>query len=735
MRAWIGLVLVMVLHIGLKNRAYWTAVGFEPARTTFFWTESAMHEYLAGRAAGGASLTGLDRRAQHPEGVDLRADFTLGMPYTWGTLYRVIGPPCPLDVFIAYAQILISSLTVLGVFGLARAVFASDRAALVSALAYAVSTASVARSVGGFLHEDFAHPLIVGALALFLTGLARRRTWFAVAASALVIASLLSWHFTQFVLLAFALSLVLAEVTGLALPRAYVGIFAGLIGAGALLTPSLRAQGAWGSPAIATLIGLAIYLAGVPRLGRRAALAPAIMVWVGTSVAYVALGFGQQSHVFGLALEKLRHGLVKPPDPKLLSFETRSVWIEDDNSPGWSSLILFTSLYIPAAAIGASSLGRSGRGVAGMVAAVMAASGLLLFVIARRMVTTEIIWLSVLVAGVTCVRGLKVRRAVLLLGLIPLGLELSKTWSFNRGGTLQTFIESHLPAESEPPLSTFGDQTDLMAWIRTQTGADDAILAPIGLSPVILAQTGRPIVLHSKWESRVLRGKFECFLTALFGSEATFAEFAHRSDATYFVHDANTVVREGPDSARYMADQLRLDQTSAAYLFNYHPERLAHFDLVYQNSSYRVFRVGRAPSAPPAAPPPLFDADLARADALTTIGARLMVERAQFKAAIGLSQVDPARAEALLLKLRRDGDRARGLDAYLCYTRLALNDLARAESYCRAELAARPHSVIGRFHSGLLAEVRGDAAAAQTWYAATLAADPRFAPALERVTK
>src|SRR5690606_10978178 len=107
-------------------------------------------------------------------------------------------------------------------------------------------------------------------------------------------------------------------------------------------------------------------------------------------------------------------------------------------------------------------------------------------------------------------------------------------WGFGGRSWIDRTLQSHLKVDRDPVLSTFGNQTDLIDWIKTQTQKDEAVLAPIGLSPVILAYTGRPIVLHSKFESKILRDKFENFVMSLFSSEDQFLEFYKQSEASYF---------------------------------------------------------------------------------------------------------------------------------------------------------------------------------------------------------
>src|SRR5439155_1745157 len=49
----------------------------------------------------------------------------------------------------------------------------------------------------------------------------------------------------------------------------------------------------------------------------------------------------------------------------------------------------------------------------------------------------------------------------------------------------------------------------LVAWINGHTPTNAVLLASISESPVLLAHTGRPIVLHSKFENRRIRERYQ----------------------------------------------------------------------------------------------------------------------------------------------------------------------------------------------------------------------------------
>ena len=60
---------------------------------------------------------------------------------------------------------------------------------------------------------------------------------------------------------------------------------------------------------------------------------------------------------------------------------------------------------------------------------------------------------------------------------------------------------------------------------------------------MFLAHTGRPIIMHSKFENQRIRDRYREMLEAIYGSEEQFYEFAHKYGADYFVYDVGFAVR------------------------------------------------------------------------------------------------------------------------------------------------------------------------------------------------
>jgi hypothetical protein len=133
----------------------------------------------------------------------------------------------------------------------------------------------------------------------------------------------------------------------------------------------------------------------------------------------------------------------------------------------------------------------------------------------------------------------------------------------------------------------------VVAWLEEHTATNAVVLSSISESPVWWAHTGRPMVLHSKFENRVIRERCREFLDALYGSEESLAVFARRHGAEYFVYDVGCLVT-GPDTWRYKADRLGdLPASSTARRMWEAPYALRLFRLEYQTNRFLVFSVVR----------------------------------------------------------------------------------------------------------------------------------------------
>jgi hypothetical protein len=561
-----------------------------------FWSEFAFHyryaEFFASHPVSDWGLLSRDRSVMWPETVDGWREFTIAMEIPVGLAYRWWQPATPFHVWVVRYDCVVSSLSLVGVFLLATALWRSRVTGLVAAGLYATLYPSYGRTVLNlFPREDFAVPLIL--LALWLSVLVLRREqgpsarWLpalpALAALAWT-AALASWHLTQFlfVLWVGALTLVWLRRPGLlhdAPGHRAMGVGLMVLVAGGLIVPVLRAKLVVLSPAMCALYGLALatWIDGSRRKHR--------MTFFAVTLLALACGWalsgahGEYGHVYELFFAKLRFGGVKPDDPSRLTWEARSLWEGPFNNASWSEWWRSLQWCGPLALVAMARAWRRDRRTPERVVFIVFVVVLALFAwMVIRYFTFLGFAVAVLAAGAGA--GLDRRQRV--------------AWAF-----LAMFVLSwQLVSLDLNPMSRVGPKPSeyrpLVNWIREHTALDAVLLAHISEGPVLLAHTGRPIVVHSKFENKAVRDRFREHLAAMYGTEDDLYGFCEKHGVQYVVVDLPSYLMKGKDSRRYKADRLGpLPADCVVRLMDERPESLRRFELVYEEGRFAVFRVAR----------------------------------------------------------------------------------------------------------------------------------------------
>ena len=293
-------------------------------------------------------------------------------------------------------------------------------------------------------------------------------------------------------------------------------------------------------------------------------------------------------------------------------------------------------------------------------------------------------------------------------------------------------VAEYFPPGDDPEIFTVREHQDLLYWLAVNTNPDDPILASIGFSPVILAYANRPIIIHSMFDDKTMRDKVQAYTLSLFGPEQGFYEFAHANGAKYFIYEAKTLFSRGPDSQSYIAGYINAPKQSAAFLFQFQPQELKHFHLVYQNTAYRVFAVDHRPTPYPILAQPVYtERALTEGPAITQF---LRTARdymlTGFQAA---GAGDTAAAIRYWTELKRLAPYTIDINAQLCLAYLITGDANQARELCNEQMRLQPHSPTGHFHQALLLEKSGRPEEAQRELRKALAIDPRMKKASDRL--
>lgn len=579
----LGLVaLLYAFDVGWKTRQIFSSPTWD-ARDEVgqFWSEFAFHyrfaKFFAEHPVSDWGQLADDRKVQYPDTMDDWAEFTVAMEVPVGVIYRLGGslalPMPPFHVFVVWYDCLISSLTLFAVFFLARAVWRSDGAGVLASAFYATLYPSYGRTVKNlFLREDFSIPLIVFALFFSVYALQTagppRKIWPQIVAAIFWLAALASWHLTQFVLVVGVGAAVLVYLSRGETPR--VPWLVLLLAVGGMLVPVLRAKQFYSSPTMCAVyaLSLAVWING----GRRRAgfvFAGWLAVLLGVG-ALLQKSYGEYAHVYQLFIFKLRFLGVKPADPAQLPWEARCLWEAAFNTatPGefWHSL----EWCLPLGLVGMWHAWRD-RDVALRVFALFT----LMLVPLSWMVLRYFTFLGFAIA------------------VVAAGLLTRRIWW--RTAVLAALVWQVAALHWAPVLSRDPVHPDnykpLVRWINANTPTNAVFLANISEAPVVLACTGRPIILHSKFENLAIRERYREFLAAIYGTEDQLFAFAKKYGADYLVFD-NGFFIDGIESRRYKADKLGdLDPNCAAVLIGTAPDRLRHFVPEFAANGYWVLQV------------------------------------------------------------------------------------------------------------------------------------------------
>jgi hypothetical protein len=556
-----------------------------------FWSECAFQyrfaKFFATHPVSEWGQLRHDRDVQYPDTIDDWAEFTVAMEVPVGVLYRWLGNESPhpnplpqgergstrvpLPVFVVWYDCLISSLSVFGVFFLARALWRSDKSGVFASALYVALYPSYGRTVKNlFLREDFAIPLIIFALCFTVRAVQELKRRDQILAALFWLAALASWHLTQFVMAPLLLAAVLVYLGRGETPP--IPWFVLTLAAGTVVVPVLRAKQVYFAPTMCGLyaLALAVWING----GRKRA----ILVFAGWAAVLLALSmlmqrsYGEYAHVYELFLYKLRFLGQRPADPARLPWEARLLWEGGafntaDCGEFWRSL--------------------KWCGPLGLVAAMVLSSR------KRGACATNIfIVFTLLLAPLAWM----VQRNFTFLGfaaaVLAAGLVTRRTWwklIVFGAATWQLAALNMLPLERGQPSPE--EYRPIVTWLEEHTPTNAVVLASIGDSPVFLAHTGRPTIMHSKFENQRIRDRYREMLEAIYGSEDKFYGFARKYGADYFVYDVGFLY-EGMESRRYKADKIGpLEADCAAELFQHHPEQLKHFRFEMAKGRFAVFQL------------------------------------------------------------------------------------------------------------------------------------------------
>ncbi len=556
----------------------------------FFWTESAFHYRHFLSVAEGKGIPWLDREIQYPEGIDVARDETPVMDIVYGTLYHLFFKSTPPRLFIIWAVLIFSSLSIVAVFLAGRILWRSKVAAFMIAFLYGFAPASLVRNAGGgYIREDFALPFIFFSFACFLRALRKDQVLVSFLGSLLLVMALASWHVSQLYLSLFVggFVAVYAFHGREALPRKGLLVFISVVMIAAVVLPVLRAKYFVFSPAAMLGYGL-VAVSWVPFFRPRKPMNIIIGLCLLSFFLAVSFLIGRStegySHVYELIKYKIMFLGRLPDDPSRLSFEAKTMWTSAFVSPGLAEiplLLSFLTVFAPAGlALMVHRIFMKRSDGAEVMATYFAVVTFLFLLMIHRMSVFAAFFLAILVGVLILYKNRTFRYAFYACFAACVIIQVAMMGSFS----LRAFRPNQY------------DVRHLYHFIRESTEKKAVILSSFELGPGVALYTGRPVILHSKFESKLLRDKVKEVYTAAFAGEDDFYQVCQKYNADIFVYEAGMVLSSGPGSFNYRVGAGPIGTNCAAFLFHFAPDKLKHFGLIYQNSLYRVFKVGASPA-------------------------------------------------------------------------------------------------------------------------------------------
>jgi tetratricopeptide (TPR) repeat protein len=574
----------------------------------YFWTESAFHYRHFQMIAEGRQIPLVDFGIQYPEGLDTSRYITPVMEVVAGTIYRVFFSNLPAHLFVVYFSIIFSTLSVIAIFLTAKIAWRSYPVAFACALVYGFTLASLSRSTGdGFVREHFALPFIFFSFACFLDCM-REDNWRAgILGSVLFAVALAAWHVTQLYLTLFMVALIAVYFVTQEkdLLRHSLPILMASLAAAALLFPVLRAKYFIFSPALMLGFAFLIVTRTSPFNKKRSIFTQGLVIGCFLIISlFIQKLLGTHSHVYELLFAKIRFLGRPPQDFAGLSFESRVMWTSAFVSPRLSELpiMLSTSLLFGPAGLAllTKRLLKKNAEAHEVMIAFFTVCFFIFFLMIHRMSIFAVFFMVLSIGALSLLQKAGFKYAAYIILIVCLFVQFS--------------MQSSLKLVASRP--NHNDLRRLTAFIKNKTPADTPVLTTFQLGPSIAAYAGQPVILHSKFESRLLRDKVKQVYTSLYRTEDEFLELCKRLQAGLFVYQVNMVHGATPASMRYVAGAIPLKTNSAAFLFHFAPERLEHFKLIYQNATYRLYRVGKKTRSIPTETvyQPIYDADFFFAD-------------------------------------------------------------------------------------------------------------------------
>ncbi len=586
--------------------------------TAFYWTENALQYHYAELVANGEPIPNFDPKLQAPDGVKIFENLTIMMEYPCGWLYRLLKLKEKGILFHTWTILFIAGLASLSIFGIyliCRAIGINEFYAIIAALLSNFSLVAVGRSTFGFLNEDFALPFILFGLAFYFYALSRTEKKFVLSpiAGLCFLISLSAWHFSRFIFLVIIIISVInlwifEKKAKMREDNAFTILMILLIPfLGSFFIPVLRSRFYFLSPVFGlgfgAVIGILFFKQKIEKpllfsiSGWRSIIPALLLCALSILLSHILTTETEYTHVWSLLINKIKFMGIKPSNPELLDYPARSLWIEAFNSP--HPVSLFKNLFpiIIPAIIGFINLIKN---YSDKIHIRQFINFSLLFFLSylaiERMGVVNNYFLVVLSVSISIINFRKF--SGLYKSLIPGSLLIIFLFNFYQGYHLHQptnyikILRKIFGSETTDIIYNWRlNNTELVRYIKFKTPENSIFLSSFNVGPLILTYAGRPIALQPKFEVRDCQNRVKEFFDAIYSNEEDFYNLCKKWQIDYFVYDIRLLLDDSKDGSRWVAGKMKIASNTAVFMFHFSPDKLNHFELIYQNNFYRIFKV------------------------------------------------------------------------------------------------------------------------------------------------
>lgn len=585
----VAMIALYALGVGIRRYIVETQVELVGG-TLPFTLESALQFQRTALLANEGSMDEVASLLQHPEGIDPWKTYSVGSEYVYAMMASLVPPSVSMESRIRWIEVLWFCLTIplLGLW--IRSMTRSTSGGLTAAAFYAVVLIAVLRSTGLELsRENFAFPFLAAHLwAHAVTIRTPRKSSMFLSAFFLAMAAA-SWDMIQYYVLLWAICMgwhIFRRREPSVMSRLWIWEWGGLLLI-SLLHPYMRAHGWFFSLPMAFAGGLLCILY---MRHHRTQCSWKHEVLILSTVVVLCLTAGRvwsggaYSHFAELLWAKIRYMNVKPTDPSLLTFEQRIMWVPALHSANWALTKMLMPFMLPVS-IGAFLLLLFGKRKD-----LAPETGRVLFYF--------IISLSIYVFFV------RFYVFAALFGCAVIGMAVAYAEQRSRwfkwvlmvvlacGWTVEAAYVVSGAAQWGRPNIYYNEADQLIGWMKKNI-APRPVLANFGISSSLAAYAGCPVVLHPKFENKVIRERVQDYAEALFKKdEKVFRDWCDTVDTDIYVYSRGEFARRGiPYQMRYFVDAVSPPDDAAARLFEYRPTEGRYFKLLWENRKYRVFQI------------------------------------------------------------------------------------------------------------------------------------------------